>query len=47
MVSYCLEAAKETMKQIQINAGGDYECGYNCELNGDPHRLNVCERIRK
>ena len=32
IVSYCLEAAKEKMRQIQISTGGDYECGYNCEL---------------
>ncbi len=47
MVSYCLEAAKETMTKIQVKTGGDYECGYNCELDGDPHRMNVCEKIRR
>lgn len=47
MVSYCLEAAKEKMNEIQITGGGDYECGYNCEEYGDPHRRNVCEKIRK
>ena len=47
MVSYCIESAKEKMNEIQINGGGDYECGYNCEEYGDPHRLNVCEKYRK
>jgi len=47
MVSYCIESAKEKMNEIQLNGGGDYECGYNCEEYGDPHRLNVCEKYRK
>jgi hypothetical protein len=47
MSSYCLEAAKETMNRIQVGAGGAYECGYNCQLDGDPHKMNVCEKIRK
>ena len=47
MLSYCLEAAKEKMNAIQINGRGDYECGYNCEEYGDPHRMNVCEKIRR
>ena len=47
MLSYCLEAAKEKMNAIQINGHGDYECGYNCEEYGDPHRMNVCEKIRR
>ncbi len=44
---YCLEAAIERMKAIQIKAGGDYECGFQCELSGDPHRMNVCREIHK
>ena len=47
MVSYCIESAKEKMNEIQLNGGGDYECGYNCEEYGDPHMLNVCEKYRK
>ena len=45
--SYCREAAIERMNAIQINGGGDYECGYKCELSGDPDRMNVCEEKRK
>ena len=44
---YCREAAIERMNKIQINNGGDYECGFRCELSGDPHRMNVCEETRK
>lgn len=44
MASYCLEAAKETMEKIQTASGGDYECGYDCELDGDPHKMNVCKK---
>ncbi len=47
MLSYCLEAAKEKMAAIQVDGRGDYECGYNCEEYGDPHRRNVCEKISK
>jgi hypothetical protein len=45
--SYCLEAAKETMTRIQIYGGGAYECGYDCALDGDPHRMNVCAKYRR
>ncbi len=45
--SYCREAAIERMKAIQVATGGDYECGFQCELSGDPHRMNVCKEIRK
>jgi len=45
--SYCVENAKEKMNEIQINGGGAYECGYNCEEYGDPRRMNVCEKYRK
>jgi hypothetical protein len=45
--SYCLEAAKETMTRTQVSGGGAYECGYNCELDGDPHRMNICEKYRR
>jgi hypothetical protein len=44
---YCREAARERMKQIQVGNGGDYECGYRCELGGSPSRMNVCEETRK
>jgi len=47
MVSYCLEAAQETMKKIQVAGGGDYECGYDCALDGDPHKMNVCRKTEK
>jgi hypothetical protein len=45
--SYCRDQAIERMKAIQVNSGGDYECGFQCELGGDPHRMNVCKEIRK
>jgi hypothetical protein len=44
---YCIEAAAERMKAIQVKSGGDYECGFQCELSGDPHRMNVCKEVRK
>ena len=45
--SYCRVAAIERMKAIEVATGGDYQCGYKCELSGDPHRMNVCEETRK
>jgi len=45
--SYCREAAMERMMKIQINGGGDYECGFNCDDSGDPHKMNICEQTRK
>jgi len=45
--SYCRESALERMKELQIEKTGDYECGFRCELGGDPHRMNVCEETRK
>lgn len=45
--SYCREAAIERMKAIQVATGGDYECGYQCESAGDPHRMNVCKETRR
>ena len=45
--AYCREAAIERMKAIQVGAGGDYECGFQCELSGDPHRMNICKETRK
>jgi hypothetical protein len=47
MLSYCLESAKEQMEAVQVDGGGDYECGYNCGADGDPHHMNVCEEVRK
>ena len=44
---FCREAAIERMKAIQINNRDDYACGYECELSGDPHRMNVCKETRK
>src|SRR5271169_2605883 len=44
---YCREAAIERMKAIQINNGGGYACGFECELSGDPRRMNVWREIRK
>ena len=44
---YCREAAIERMKAIQVAGGGDYECGFQCELSGDPHRMNICKETRK
>ncbi len=46
-LSYCLDQARERMKAIQVKTGGDYECGFQCELGGDPHRMNVCKEVRK
>jgi hypothetical protein len=47
-LEYCREAAVERMSSLQINNGsGDYECGYKCEMSGDPHRMNVCKETRK
>ena len=45
--SYCRDQAIERMKAIQMKSGGDYECGFQCELSGDPHRMNVCKEVRK
>ena len=45
--SYCRDQVIERMKAIQVKSGGDYECGFQCELAGDPHRVNVCKEIRK
>jgi hypothetical protein len=45
--SYCRDQAIERMKAIQIKSGGDYECGFQCELSGDPHRRNVCKEVRR
>ena len=46
-LSYCLDQARERMNAIQVKSGGDYECGFQCEVGGDPHRGNVCKEIRK
>ena len=47
-LSYCREAAIERMKAIEVSVGGgDYECGRNCPLDGDPHKMNLCEETRK
>jgi len=35
------------MQRIQVRRVGGYECWYDCELDGDPHRMNVCKKIRK
>ena len=35
------------MKVIEVRSGGDYECGFRCDLSGDPHKLNVCEKKQK
>jgi hypothetical protein len=46
--SYCRDAAIERMKAIEVSTGGgDYECGRNCQLDGDPHKMNICEEKRK
>jgi hypothetical protein len=45
--SYCRDQATEPMKAIQIKSGGDHECGFQCELGDDPHRMNVCQEVRK
>ncbi|SFJ46051.1 hypothetical protein SAMN05216304_108118 [Bosea sp. OK403] len=45
--SYCRDAAIERMKLIQTSRGGDYECGFRCQLSGDSHRMNICEEKRK
>jgi hypothetical protein len=45
--SYCRESAIEQMKELQIDKIGDYECGFRCKTNGDPHKMNVCQEIRK
>ena len=45
--SYCRDQAIERMKAIQVKSGGDYECGFQCELSGDPHRMNVCKEVRR
>ncbi|HLY00845.1 MAG TPA: hypothetical protein VKR62_19295 [Roseiarcus sp.] len=45
--AYCRDQAIERMKTIQVKTGGDYECGFRCELGGDPHRMNICKEIRK
>jgi hypothetical protein len=44
--SYCLENAKEKMLEIQVAAGGAYECGYDCEQY-DLHRMNVCKKYSR
>jgi hypothetical protein len=44
--SYCRGQAIEGMKAIQIKSGGDYECGFQCELSGDPHHMTVCKEVR-
>ena len=46
-LSYCRDNAIERMKAIQVKTGGDYECGFRCQLDGDPHRKNICEEKRK
>ena len=45
--SYCRDQAIERMKAIEVSTGGDYECGRNCQLDGDPHKMNICEEKRK
>ena len=46
--SYCRDQAIERMKAIEVKSGGgDYECGFRCELGGDPHRMNICKEVRK
>ena len=45
--SYCRESALERIKELGIEKTGDYECGFRCQLDGDPHRMNVCEEIRR
>jgi hypothetical protein len=46
-LSYCREAAIERMKALAVSTGGDYECGRNCPLDGDPHKANICAEMRK
>jgi hypothetical protein len=46
-VSYCRQSAIERMKELRIDKTGDYECGFRCALSGDPHRMNVCQEVRK
>jgi hypothetical protein len=45
--AYCRDQAIERMKAIEVKGDGDYECGFRCELGGDPRRMNVCKEIRK
>ena len=46
-LSYCRQSAVDRMKELRIEKTGDYECGLRCDLNGDPHRANVCAETRK
>ena len=46
-LSYCRDQAIERMKAIEVSTGGDYECGRNCPLGGDPHKMNICEETRR
>ena len=46
-LSYCRGNAIERMHAIEVKTGGDYECGFKCQLSGDPHNMNACEETRK
>ena len=46
-LNYCLTQALDQMKAIQVSTGGDYECGRNCGVSGDPHKGNICEEVYK
>ncbi len=45
--STCRYNALEEMTAREIEATGDWECGRNCPLDGDPHKANQCEEVRK
>lgn len=43
----CQEAAITRMNQIQVESGGDYECGYRCRPLADGSGQDLCKETRK
>lgn len=43
----CQRAAIDRMRSIQVESGGDYECGHKCEADPAIGGLNVCKETRK
>lgn len=44
---YCVASARDRLKELHLEATGDYECGFRCGRDGDPHKGNVCDRTVK
>ena len=43
----CQQAAISRMRIIEVEEGGDYECGYRCKPDAGLGGINVCKETRK